>query len=259
MNIKILLTLWLGAMTTVGSFASEGKVDSGLDIATLVVTYDYITLDTAYSKRPRRFAYVLQHGGRYDRFFDKRQYEKENDDGGEESFVLPSSLGVIIDRKSNTAETRNAVATTNIMYTEPIPEMEWKIVADSAKNICGHSCKLATTTWRGREWKAWFAPDINVSAGPWKFHGLPGLILEMDDTTGAVHWGATEIKAEKRSMYSPSGEFTPVSREEYNSTLRFYGTDMLGYLNSIGLEPKVNGVSGVSKKMRTHYAPPELE
>ena len=60
-------------------------------------------------------------------------------------------------------------------------------------------------------------------------------------------------------MYSPSGEFTPVSREEYNSTLRFYGTDMLGYLNSIGLEPKVNGVSGVSKKMRTHYAPPELE
>lgn len=35
---------------------------------------------------------------------------------------------------------------------------------------------LATTQFRGLTYTAWFALDIPINEGPWKFHGLPGLI-----------------------------------------------------------------------------------
>ena len=41
---------------------------------------------------------------------------------------------------------------------------------------------MAVSDFRGRRWTAWFAPDISISDGPWKFSGLPGLIMEAYDT-----------------------------------------------------------------------------
>ena len=36
----------------------------------------------------------------------------------------------------------------------------------------------------GRIWTAWFAPEIKTSDGPYKFLGLPGLILKLEDDKG---------------------------------------------------------------------------
>ncbi len=58
----------------------------------------------------------------------------------------------------------------------------WNI-SDEGKDIAGFSCSKATTTFRGREWIAWFAPEIPLPYGPWKLHGLPGLIMEMQDNS----------------------------------------------------------------------------
>lgn len=49
------------------------------------------------------------------------------------------------------------------------------------KKIQGISCNLATARFRGRTYEVYYAPSIAVSAGPWKFHGLPGLIFEVRD------------------------------------------------------------------------------
>lgn len=59
---------------------------------------------------------------------------------------------------------------------------QWNI-SDEVKDIAGYSCSKATTTFRGREWIAWFAPEIPLPYGPWKLHGLPGLIMEMHDSS----------------------------------------------------------------------------
>jgi GLPGLI family protein len=53
----------------------------------------------------------------------------------------------------------------------------WEIT-DESKVVAEYKCLKAKTTFRGREWIVWFAPDIPVPFGPWKLHGLPGLILE---------------------------------------------------------------------------------
>lgn len=48
----------------------------------------------------------------------------------------------------------------------------------------GYKCRKARLKYGGREWTAWYPPDLPISSGSWKFHGLPGLILKADDTTG---------------------------------------------------------------------------
>ncbi len=68
-----------------------------------------------------------------------------------------------------------------VYYTEPFAELTWK-TGDSTKNILGYECIQAQTDYHGRHWTVWFTPEIPVHDGPWKFRGLPGLILEA--TTG---------------------------------------------------------------------------
>lgn len=70
-----------------------------------------------------------------------------------------------------------------VYYTEKFSEMSWEI-GDSTKNVLGYECAMATTDYHGRTWTAWFAPEIPIADGPWKFRGLPGLILEVSVPSG---------------------------------------------------------------------------
>lgn len=73
------------------------------------------------------------------------------------------------------------------VYHEPFSEIQWEVVADSTKTVLGYECMMARTSYHGRDWTAWFAPEIPVQDGPWKFTGLPGLILMATETQG-IHW-----------------------------------------------------------------------
>lgn len=73
------------------------------------------------------------------------------------------------------------VFTDYFKYEEDINPQEWVLHEESAKNILGYKCQKATCKFRGREWTAWFALDVPISDGPWKFCGLPGLIMEVYD------------------------------------------------------------------------------
>lgn len=72
---------------------------------------------------------------------------------------------------------------------ETAPKQEWTIYEDSTKNVLGFNCHMAKTHFRGRDWTVWFSEDIPMLLGPWKLGGLPGLILEVQNT------GFIEIKA----------------------------------------------------------------
>ena len=65
-------------------------------------------------------------------------------------------------------------------YEEPTSEINWMIIEDSTKNIQGFECIMAKTDYHGRNWTVWFTPEIPIQDGPWKLHGLPGIILEAD-------------------------------------------------------------------------------
>ena len=88
----------------------------------------------------------------------------------------------------------------NSYYTEPYPLQQWQMGAET-QTILGHRCQKATCHWRGRDFVAWFAPDIPVKAGPWKFGGLPGLILKLQDTAGVYRFEAVQISSMPSPIY----------------------------------------------------------
>lgn len=66
-----------------------------------------------------------------------------------------------------------------LTYKEPIIG-NWKLI-DETKTINTITCKKATVTYKGRNWIAWYSTEIPLPYGPYKFSGLPGLIIKIAD------------------------------------------------------------------------------
>lgn len=69
-----------------------------------------------------------------------------------------------------------------IYYLEDRP-IKWEIT-NVTENQNGYSAQKAVTSFGGRTWTAWFTKEIPVSDGPYKFGGLPGLIVKLEDERG---------------------------------------------------------------------------
>ena len=81
----------------------------------------------------------------------------------------------------------------NSSYTEPWPLMQWSL-QNETQTILGHRCQKATCRFRGRDFVAWFAADVSIKGGPWKFGGLPGCILKVYDVQKIYIWEAIAIE-----------------------------------------------------------------
>jgi len=81
----------------------------------------------------------------------------------------------------------------NSIYSEPWPAMKWTLMNDT-RTICGLPCQKAVTRFRGRTFIAWFSSDLPIKGGPWKFGGLPGLILKVQDSDNLYTFEAVKIE-----------------------------------------------------------------
>lgn len=110
----------------------------------------------------------------------------------------------------------SGVINREYIYQESVPRMEWRLQQERAE-ILGYECIKAVTFFRGREYQVWFTPEIPISSGPWKFNGLPGLILKAEDSEGLFTWTATAIfRPENRTLYKLDGLHTQqCSRADY--------------------------------------------
>ncbi len=80
--------------------------------------------------------------------------------------------------------------------------IDWKILPEKQK-IGEFESQKATAEFAGRKWTAWFTEDVPFSDGPYKFRGLPGLIVKIEDATQSH---VMELKA--------STKFTPINEEK---------------------------------------------
>lgn len=85
-------------------------------------------------------------------------------------------------------------ATYHLGYTEKTEMPQWTVHADSTKQILGYECIYAIASYRGREWEAWFSPEIPFKEGPWKLAGLPGVVLKAHDSRGQYAFEANSIR-----------------------------------------------------------------
>lgn len=60
-------------------------------------------------------------------------------------------------------------------------KINWSL-QNETKNLLGFQTQKATTNFGGRKWIAWFTREIPFSEGPYKFQGLPGLIISIQDS-----------------------------------------------------------------------------
>ena len=71
------------------------------------------------------------------------------------------------------------------LIEDALPVIDWKISGDTA-SFGGLHCQKATAHFKGRDYIAWFCPDMPFHAGPWKLNGLPGVILDAYDAKKEV-------------------------------------------------------------------------
>ncbi len=107
----------------------------------------------------------------------------------------------------------------SMIVTEDLPVLNWKIFSEY-RTIGGFECQKATCDFRGRTYTAWFTRKIPIPVGPWKLHGLPGLILEASESKNQVFFAAVKVifpyDGDQKSLPLLSdGELPEVSLEEY--------------------------------------------
>lgn len=79
-------------------------------------------------------------------------------------------------------------------------KLSW-IISEEVKTIAGYQCIKATTSFRGVDWIVWFAPEIALPYGPWKLHGLPGLVMEASAGTGSPKWVIEKIEYKRSNVF----------------------------------------------------------
>lgn len=131
---------------------------------------------------------------------------------------------------------------------EPVPEFDWVIAEEASgtsAEILGYNCRKATCSFRGRNYIAWFTPDIPVSNGPWKFSGLPGLIVKIQDDANHYNWELVGIRNVKElPVVFDEKQYINTSREKFAKTLQRFNDDPIGFLSGTGVKVTVTGPDG---------------
>lgn len=122
---------------------------------------------------------------------------------------------------------------------EEILPIDWKITNEK-KKIGKFNCIKATANILGREWQAWFTQEIQVSFGPWRLNGLPGLILEAFDSTldFVYQLAEVEIPHEFAPPFEVDNVFSgkPLSRTAFVAENATKKEKHILYMKSVALE-----------------------
>lgn len=76
----------------------------------------------------------------------------------------------------------------DFLYYEQTTDLFNWTLSNETKEINGFKVQKATAQYAGRDFIAWFTNEIPISDGPYKFNGLPGLIIELYDTKEHYHF-----------------------------------------------------------------------
>ncbi|WP_326980934.1 GLPGLI family protein [Chryseobacterium sp. MYb264] len=119
----------------------------------------------------------------------------------------------------------------NFIYKEEI-KFNWEIKPEK-KRIGEYNTQKAICNYGGRQWEAWFSTDFPFQDGPYKFFGLPDLIVKINDTNNNYAWllvGNKKIDNynEKTRIEESTKNIIPISKEKYTKIYQDYKKDPFG-------------------------------
>ena len=107
----------------------------------------------------------------------------------------------------------------------------WELLPDTA-TILSYLCQKAVCNFKGREYEAWFTPEIPRNEGPWKLYGLPGLILKASDSQGHYTFECTGLTNTTEKLMFGADGYESISRKNLNRIYERFATDPAGYISS---------------------------
>lgn len=121
---------------------------------------------------------------------DKIQQERELTI--DEVLLNKSPFYFLIKSDSETTVHYETIGSDRYDFKEKLNQ-DWELINQDTL-ISGYSCKKSILNYAGRKWSAWYTPEIPIAFGPYKFHGLPGLIMNIKDSKGVFNFTVSEIK-----------------------------------------------------------------
>ncbi len=219
-----------------------------LDSAYLKITYKLTFVkDTLKTQQTSNDMQVLLIGTKISKYYsqdmlDHCKYASDLEKKGAEGIPWPKE-GVnsyeIFKNYPDGQTTVTDLATplqANYIYEDDLKNIKWNITKEKA-TILSYSCQKATAKFRGRTYEAWFTTDIPVNNGPWKFGGLPGLIMRVSDSQ--KHFAFECIGLERLKKKEPikyfSLDYTKITRRNLDKLYRRLHDDYAAYNASLGI------------------------
>lgn len=159
--------------------------------------YEYkVVKDSTQKNKVSKEMMLLEVTNQGSVFYSYKKYKRDSTDiaevrkgsmeGGRRIIGKTShSLGENNNRVSKTYPDYKVTLHTTIgEHYYRIPEerkITWVLHPEKQK-IGEWSAQKATANFAGRQWEAWYTDEIPIPEGPYKFHGLPGLIVKIEDS-----------------------------------------------------------------------------
>lgn len=272
-----------GRAQTIVTFSTDGGAQAFntaevqqtvIDTATLEVSYRMEWLRRPDSEKPTEDLMLLQAGGRTSKFFSYKTLQRDSllrVTPSEQVLANPGNFkggvqyAVFQNYPQGELTCTDKIATDYLLYTEPLPEIGWEL-SPRTREIIGYTCRRATCTFRGRDYEAWYTEEIPLGLGPWKFRGLPGLILAVNDLAdpqGIIRFEATGIRKSRTPVTMADLNYLKTSRKKFRSTEQKFMTDPIGYMSAnSGVKITVQNPDGTPREgadLIRQYNPLELE
>jgi GLPGLI family protein len=126
------------------------------------------------------------------------------------------------------------------VHEESPLDFNWNILVDTT-TIHGLFCQMAQTSYAGRTWTAWFATSIPIMDGPYKFFGLPGLIVSIHDQDRYFQFDLASIDQVKKPIFTqeslrPDLNLIRTTRKDFVKQRQFYKDNMVEIAIALGFE-----------------------
>jgi GLPGLI family protein len=92
-------------------------------------------------------------------------------------------------------------------YPEPAA-LAWELLP-ARQVVAGYACQQARVAYAGRRWEAWFTREVPVPDGPYKFGGLPGLVVQLADTRGHYTFALQKVQRLAHPLLVPGSLGSP--------------------------------------------------
>ena len=149
------------------------------------------------------------------------------------SLPKPTSNKRIFNNNSDTLEIINEVRGQLFKYKDLV-KLKWKI-SKQTDSIYNMAVKKATTTFRGRNYIAFYSKEITVPFGPYKYFGLPGLIVSIYDENNHISFNLISItKFDKKLNLDYSSEVTLTQKKDFKKAEEQYKNNPIPYMESQG-------------------------